>query len=194
MFQMGYKVGIMPCRRFLPRLCALVLVGLALASTGRPARATELIPSVGLARSVDSDETKSLYGLALRSYVIPHVLEGEIQGQYHQETLYNGGLKLKTWPVTASFYIAPVSVLYVGAGAGWYHTTFDYEESLGIPNKTTEQFGVHVGGGMQVPIMPNAALDLNGRYVFLEDQESKLIPEKFNPDFWSASLGLALKF
>lgn len=41
---------------------------------------------------------------------------------------------------------------------------------------------------------PRAALDLTGRYVFMKDQESRLVPETFNPDFWTMSLGLALKF
>jgi len=180
-------------RRFLSLMLALSLCGLGVMQGG-VASATELIPSVGLTRSADSDEAKSLYGLALRSYIVPHAIQGEIQGQYRQEELYNGDLHLKTWPVTASLYVAPIQQVYVGAGAGWYHNTFDYRDALNIPNKTTEQFGVHVGGGMQLPIMPGAALDLNGRYVFLEDQHSELIPEKFNPDFWSASLGLALKF
>jgi len=180
-------------RRSLSLVLAFALSGLGVAQAA-VASATELIPSVGLTRSVDSDEAKSLYGLALRSYIVPHVIQGEIQGQYRQEELYNGDLHLKTWPVTASLYVAPVQQFYVGAGAGWYHNTFDYRDALNIPSKTTEQFGVHIGGGMQLPIMPGAALDLNGRYVFLEDQHSELVPDKFNPDFWSASLGLALKF
>jgi len=189
---MTIRIATAARRRSLPLMLALAVS--ALAVTQGIASATELIPSVGLTRSVDSDEAKSLYGLALRSYIVPHVIQGEIQGQYRQEELYNGDLHLKTWPVTASLYVAPIQQVYVGAGAGWYHNTFDYRDELNIPNKTTEQFGVHVGGGMQLPIMPGAALDLNGRYVFLEDQHSELIPEKFNPDFWSASLGLALKF
>ena len=28
----------------------------------------------------------------------------------------------------------------------------------------------------------------------MRDQQSHLIPEKFNPDFWTTALGLALKF
>jgi opacity protein-like surface antigen len=179
--------------RSLALLFVLAVVGFVLPQRAL-ASSTELIPSVGLTRSVDSDEAKSLYGLALRSYIIPHALQGEIQGQYRQEDLYNGDLHLKTWPITASLYVSPIQQLYVGAGGGWYHNTFDYRDGLNIPNKTTEQFGVHVGGGMQLPLMPGAALDLNGRYVFLEDEHSELIPETFNPDFWSASLGLALKF
>ena len=77
---------------------------------------------------------------------------------------------------------------------GWYHTTLDYSDALPFENETSQEFGVHVGGGVQVPITPGAGLDLNGRYVFMRDQESQLIPSEFNPDFWTTSLGLAIKF
>jgi len=47
---------------------------------------------------------------------------------------------------------------------------------------------------VRVPLVPHANLDLNGRYVFMQDQESHLIPEKFNPDFWSLTAGVAIGF
>jgi hypothetical protein len=48
-----------------------------------------------------------------------------------------------------------------------------------------------LGGGFQVPLAPTVALDLGGRYVMLRDQQSHLVPETFDPDFWMLSLGLA---
>ena len=174
-------------------LGSALIAGLLVAPTAR-AFAAEIIPSVGLTRSVDSDEAKSLVGLALRGSLIPGVVKTELGVQYRQETLYDGDLKLRQWPVTASLWLAPVPALYAGAGVGWYQTTFDYSDATGLDDTTKQQFGVHVGGGVRVPIVPHAALDLNGRYVFLQDQESKLIPEKFNPDFWSLSAGLAIGF
>ena len=172
-----------------PALTASLLV----APMGR-ALAGEIIPSVGLTRSVDSDEAKSLVGLALRGSLIPGVVKTEIGVQYRQESLYNGDLKLRQWPVTASLWLAPVPALYAGAGVGWYQTTFDYADDTGINDTTHQDFGVHVGGGVRVPLVPHANLDLNGRYVFMQDQESHLIPEKFNPDFWSLTAGVAIGF
>ena len=180
--------------RFTTLLLGPALVAaLLLAPTGR-ALAGEIIPSVGLTRSVDGDEAQSLVGLALRGSLIPGVVKTEVGIQYRQESLYNGDLKLRQWPVTASLWLAPVPALYAGAGVGWYQTTFDYEDDTGIKDTTHQNFGVHVGGGVRVPIVPNANLDLNGRYVFMQDQESHLIPEKFNPDFWSMTAGLAIGF
>jgi hypothetical protein len=49
-----------------------------------------------------------------------------------------------------------------------------------------------------VPLTPALGLDLNGRYIFMQ-KDNKLAwstawPTEFNPDFWNASVGLAIKF
>jgi len=173
--------------------CSLLL-GAALILGAGTASALEIIPSYGLTRSVDSDDTESLLGLALRGSLISNVVQTEIGAQYRSESLYGGDLKTKMWPVTASLWFSPVRSLYAGAGVGWYQTTFDYADELNIDDHTEQEFGVHVGGGLRVPIVPQAALDLQGRYVFMQDQESQLVPESFDPDFWSLSLGLAIGF
>jgi len=162
-----------------------------LASTA--AHAGELVPSVGLTRSVDSDETKSYVGVALRGWLIPSLVQSELGVAYRSEELFAGSLKEKMIPVTASLLLRPVRGLHADAGAGWYHTKLDYENPA-LSDETTQDFGVHVGGGIQVPLAPGVALDMTGRYVFLEDQESKLVPTKFNPDFWTMTLGLAVGF
>jgi opacity protein-like surface antigen len=175
-------------------VCGSMLLGAALFLSVGKASAAELIPSVGLTRSVDSDDTESLLGLALRGSLISDVVKTEIGAQYRSESLSGGDVSVRQWPVTASLWLSPVSSLYAGAGVGWYHTTYDYEDELGLDDNTTQDFGVHVGGGLRVPVFPQAALDLQGRYVFLQDQESQLVPESFDPDFWSLSLGLAIGF
>jgi len=167
----------------------------ALGAFGAPAAmAAEIVPSVGLTRSVDGDETNKSVGLALRGSLVPGVLKSEIGASYRSEDQFGGNLKLKMWPITASLLVSPIPTLYGSAGVGWYHTTFDYDEALPFEDETKEEFGVHVGGGVRVPLAPAAAIDLGGRYVMMRDQESKLVPEKFNPDFWTLSLGLALGF
>jgi len=162
--------------------------------TSLKATATEIIPSVGLSRSVDSDETKSNVGLALRGSMIPHVLDVELKGQYRQDKVLGGAVTEKMWPITASAWLTPLRVVYAGAGVGWYHTTLDYEAPSTQPSDTSQKFGIHAGGGVRVPLAPALALDLNGRYVWLENQETAIIPREFNPDFWDMSLGLGLKF
>ncbi len=185
------------------RLAATTFSGLvSVASTAlllivaqpKAASAIEVIPSVGITRSVESDNVNKQVGLALRSSIVPHLLKSEIGGSYRSEKRNAGAVEAKMWPVTASLWLTPIPVLYAGAGVGWYHTTLEYRPSLGLQDQTTQDFGVHVGGGMKMPLAPGVALDFSGRYVFLQDQESRLVPRKFNPDYWTLSAGLALGF
>ncbi len=159
------------------------------------ARAVEIVPSIGITRAADNSGTdaKTFGGLALRSPLTP-LTKTEIAIAWRNENYNNGDLKVRMWPVTASLWLSPVPMLYAGGGVGWYHTTLDYRNGLGLTDETTRKFGTHLGGGMNLPIGPMTSLDLNGRYVFMEKQRSQLPPNEFDPDFWSMSAGLAIKF
>ncbi|MGE5175613.1 MAG: outer membrane protein [Hyphomicrobiales bacterium] len=169
---------------------AVVLAFLLAAAA--PTSGAELVPSVGLTRATDGDQAKSNLGLALRGTLVPRLLDSEIGVSYRRDEYYDGALAVKQWPVTASLLVRPLPTLHGDAGVGWYHTSYDYKDPL-LADETKQQFGVHVGGGVEIPVAPRAALDLTGRYVFLRDQESRIVPERFNPDFWTLSLGLALR-
>ncbi len=170
------------------------LAALVLCSAVKAQSATEIIPSVGMSRSVDTDEAKSDVGLALRGSFIPSVLDVELKGEYRKQDRFDGQLTEKMWPVTASLWLTPLRVLYAGGGAGWYHTTLDYNSPSPLPDETHQKFGLHAGAGVRVPLASALAVDLNGRYVWLENQETATIPREFNPDFWDMSLGLAFRF
>jgi len=158
------------------------------------AKAVELVPSVGVTRTVDSDEANSNFGLAVRGDLAGPVIQAELGASYRSQDYSGGDIKAKMVPVTASLLVRPIPMIHADAGAGWYHTKYEYPNLPGNPSdETIQQFGVHVGGGLDVPIAPKASLDLTGRYIFMENQESKLIPQSFDPDFWSMALGLALK-
>lgn len=181
-----------PRVRSLRRL-VIVVVLVTLCGT-RAAAAGQLVPSIGLSRPVDgAGSVRTFLGLAVRDDVLP-ALTGELAVGYRSESREHDQLEVRTWPVTASLYLRPVPVLYGGAGVGRYQTTFDYAPGLLAPQDETRQlFGVHLGGGMQMPAGP-VALDVNGRYVMLRDQHSRLVPEEFDPDFWTLSLGVAIGF
>jgi hypothetical protein len=170
-------------------LLTMLLVGIQLAHSA------EIIPSVGITRAVDTDDDRSKIsaGLAVRGDLAPFLM-AEIGASYRSEERFGGDLRIKQWPITGSLWLKPVSMLYAGGGVGWYHTTLDYAESLALANDTEQKFGVHLGGGLRVPLTPMASFDLSGRYVFLENVDQKLSTERFNPDFWTTSLGLAIRF
>jgi opacity protein-like surface antigen len=172
----------------------MLFTGAATSLAPSPSHAAELVPSYGLTRQVNGgDQVKGMFGLALRGNIIPNLLQSEIGAGYRTEDMNNDAVHVKQWPITASLLLSPMNVVYADAGVGWYHTTYDYQDPL-LSDQTVQKFGVHLGGGLKVPVAPRVALDLSGRYVKLQDQESRLIPQKFDPSFWTLSAGFALKF
>ena len=183
-----------PRHRARALVASLLITVLALVAA-RSAQAVELIPSVGITKPATRGNERAQLsgGLALRGSFLP-LLKSELGVAYRSESRLNGDLHVKMWPVTASLWLQPIPALYAGGGVGWYHTTLDYAETLPLQNETRQEFGMHVGGGLRVPIASAAALDLNGRYVFMDSQQSQLPPTTWDPDFWTTTLGLAIRF
>src|SRR5437868_3343621 len=98
-----------PTPAWAPSMAApLCMVALLCMVGPRPAAArthgyrAEIIPSVGLTRSVDGDEAKPYVSLALRGPVVPGFLETEFGVAYRHDTFSNGQLTEHSWPITAS--------------------------------------------------------------------------------------------
>jgi len=176
-------------------LTAAILILFGVAGSVRLASAVQIIPSIGLSKSTDDNggDAKVYGGLALR-VPLASLFQGEVGISYRQESLLDENLKVRMWPVTASLWLTPISSLYLGGGVGWYKTTYDYAESFPVADRTTSKFGEHLGAGFGIPLGPRVGLDLNGRYVFLQKENNSFPPTTFNPDFWTTSLGLAVKF
>lgn len=165
----------------------------------REAHSGEIIPSVGFTRPVDSDndETDLSGSLALRGSLGTPFLLGQVDASYRTESRFGDQLRLRMWPLTASLWLAPAEIVYLGGGVGMYNVTFDYDQDIiGIPeDKTEQEFGVHLGGGLKIPLATSTAVDLSGRYVMMRDQDTTLIPTgSFDPDFWSMNAGLSFGF
>ena len=159
------------------------------------AHAAEIIPSMGMTRTpTHGDDTQISYGLAVRGGIVP-MLSAEIGMSYRKDFLFAGAVESTQWPVTASLWLKPMPMLYMGGGAGWYNTTLHYPGTPALASLTSQQFGVHLGGGLTLPLLPGvASMDLNGRYVYLGDQKSDLPPNNFKADYWTTSLGVAFHF
>jgi opacity protein-like surface antigen len=176
-------------------LVALLLASLAALYAG-VAHAFEIIPSLGLTKSTDASagDAKASGGLALRMPLMSFLkAEGGIS--YRQDSFSDGEATIKQWPVTLSLWASPFPMLYAGGGIGWYRTTIDYASDLPFKDTTSMTTGVHLGGGFLVPIATNLSLDLNGRYIFMsKDNNNVQVPTTFDPDYWTTSLGLAIRF
>jgi len=164
-------------------------------STPHPARAGEVIPHVGLSKGREGDQDAKMFGgVALRGN-LARSLKAEIGVDYRNESRLGGDLNIRQWPVSASLWVFPLPSLYAGGGAGWYNTTVDYDESLGLDDRTTQDFGFHVGGGLVIPVGEKVGVDLNGRYVFMDSIDTELADlDRLDPDYWRMSLGLSLGF
>ena len=180
-------------------LTGTLLLALLVAGSANATPTMQIIPSVGFERSTDTNagDGKVMGGLALRAAILPFLsAEGGIA--YRQESFFDDDLTVRTWPVTASLWLTPIPMLYAGVGVGWYRTTYDLKDNTLFKDITKDKLGVHLGGGVAAPLTPALGLDLNGRYIFMQKDNklewSTAWPTEFNPDFWSASLGLAIKF
>jgi Outer membrane protein beta-barrel domain len=171
-------------------LCVGMLTG------ARSTHAAEIVPSLGMTRSVNNgDQTQLSGGVAFRGNLFP-LLQAELGVSYRSESEFDDALHVRQWPITASLWVTPIPELYAGGGVGFYQTTLDYDQSK-VPlatDQTRQDFGVHLGGGVKVPLSQAVGLDLGGRYVMMRNQESTLIPQHFDPNFWTLNAGLAFKF
>lgn len=134
-------------------------------------------PQVGYQKASDADEGRLMAGAALRIKLTRSFgVEGSIN--YRQEKYADGALTVRNWPIMATGLLYILPIVYGAAGAGWYNTTFDYDEeklgNAGFEDKTTQEFGLHFGGGVELPL---GSVTLTGdiRYVLL-NYDTEQIP------------------
>lgn len=151
-------------------------------------------PQLGYLKTKDADEGKFMGGAALRLRLTPALgIEGSIN--YRQEKFNDGILTVRSWPVMVTGLVYPLPLVYGAVGAGWYHTTFDFEPGNGLPfsreDETQTEFGWHFGAGVELPLASATRLTGDIRYVFL-DYDFKDIPGTGNLDsnFYVINIGL----
>ncbi len=155
------------------------------------AQSVSLGPQVGYYKAEGADGN-FMGGVAWRFKFTPMLgLEGSIN--YRQEKYANGALTVRSWPVMVTGLIYPLPIVYGAIGAGWYNTTFDYDQNL-LPNlkdETTQEFGWHFGGGVELPIGTRFKLTGDVRYVFL-NYDFKEIPgsSDLKSNFYVVTIGL----
>jgi len=175
-------------------VAALLATGLALVMVPA-ANAGQIIPSVGWTKMPEGDgETAVSYGLALRGGIVPFI-DAELGLGYRRSDLFDGQVEQTQFPLTASVWVKPMPMFYVGGGLGWYNTTYHYPNTPALARYTTQKTGMHLGGGITMPLVPGvASADLNLKYVYLGEEKSQLPPQNFKADYWTTSLGVAFHF
>lgn len=159
---------------------ALVTMGLiALMVSQLSAQKFSLGPQLGFQKSRDAAVGKFMGGVALR-VKLTRALGIETSINYRQENHTNGvAVMVRSWPVMATGFIYAFPTVYAAIGAGWYNSTFDYDESRfpsqGIADETRQEFGWHLGAGAELPVSSRLKLTTDFRYVFL-NYDFKAIP------------------
>ena len=171
----------------------LLTMGLAvLIAAPVNAQSVSLGPQVGYYRVPDADKGELMFGAAWRFKFTPMFgLEASIN--YRQEKYADGALTVRSWPVMVTGLIYPVPFVYGAIGAGWYSTTFDYDQNrfLLLNDETTQEFGWHFGGGVELPVGTKFKLTADIRYVFL-NYDFKEIPgsDDLESNFYVITAGL----
>jgi hypothetical protein len=172
-------------------LCMLSAPTHASDSDGSSSTRLYVGPQVGFQQARNADNGKWLIGGAARLKFLS-VLGGEAAINYRQEEYGHGAVKVISWPVMATGLFYPVRFLYGAIGAGWYYTTFDYDQNKFplIKDETKQKFGWHFGAGGELPI-GSAKLTADVRYVFL-NYDFQQVPglSGLHSDFFMVTLGI----
>ena len=150
-------------------------------------------PRAGYYKARDAEEGQWFGGAGLRLKMGGIGFEGSID--YRAEKYVNGSLTIRSWPVMASVLLYPLPILYAVAGAGWYNTTFDYDQSKLIfkyvEDKTDQEIGWHFGGGLELPLGLRSALAVDIRYVFIDYDFSEVPDNKdLKSNFYAGTITL----
>ena len=170
----------------------LLIMGLIMLVVGQVnAQSIGLGPQVGYQKAQDADNGNLMVGAACRLKLSP-TLGAEASINYRQEEYAGKALTVRNWPVMVTGLIYPLPMVYGAIGAGWYNTTFDFDQSR-LPllkDETKQEFGWHFGGGVELPVGPNVKLMADVRYVFL-NYDFKQIPGRgdLNSNFTVVTVG-----
>lgn len=149
-------------------------------------------PQIGFYKATDADQSMGMGGIAMRLKLSDGIgLEGSIN--YRKEKYYNGSVSVNSWPVMVTGLLYVVPIAYGALGAGWYNTSVDYTFPNGgtIVSETSQEFGWHFGGGLELPLGSSAKLIGDLRYVFLDyDFSSFPGSNGVNSNFYVMSVGL----
>lgn len=147
---------------------ALVLMIAGSISAAHPDQNFFIGPQIGLySNDENDDDFNVMVGAAARTKFAPWIgLEGAIN--YRQESFADENLSVKSWPILVTGLFYPVNYIYATLGGGLYSTTFDFDSSVPMDDDTQNEFGWHIGGGVELPLGSRSLLTGDVRYVFLD--------------------------
>jgi hypothetical protein len=152
-------------------------------------------PVLGYQKASGADEGNLMLGAALRLKFSPAIgAEGSIN--YRREKYADGLLTVKSWPVMASALLYPLPNIYGVLGGGWYNTEYEFDRDLVpmVSNKSKQEFGWHLGGGIEFPFSTTSKLTSDLRYVFIDYDIEDIVglDDKVKSNFVVLTVGLMI--
>jgi len=149
-----------------------VMFALALAALAPavPANAITLLvgPNAGWSYTSDSEISAPIFGGAARVHLLDFI-SAELAVSYRSEDVEGGGT-IDTVPIQVSGMLHIVPAVHATLGVGWYEVDANLDAvgmTLGSFDDQASDFGLHLGGGVDVPLSTRLLLNLEARYVFL---------------------------
>lgn len=140
-------------------------------------------PRVGFYKSEDAEDIYGFLGFQAR-FKFTEVFVGELSIDWREDIYdlgYGDELIVTQYPVllSAIFNLMPSSPVtpYVIVGAGWYNINQSYEYDDYSVDDTTQEFGYHLGGGVDFRFKSSMALNADVRYNMLEIEQDEDIDE-----------------
>ncbi|MGE5365126.1 MAG: outer membrane beta-barrel protein [Bacteroidota bacterium] len=164
-------------------------------------------PQVGFYKAGDADDGRFMFGVALRAR-LNMALGVEASINYRQEEYGNGAVAVRSWPVMVTGMFFPIPIVYGAIGAGWYNTSYDYSNDLknlpddvtkiDLSDETRQEFGWHLGAGLEIPVGGSLRITGDFKYVFLEHKFKDFAQTAVNNDlssnFYVISAGILFGF
>ncbi len=169
----------------------LLITAILLITSINFAQGFSIGPELGYYKAQDAENGEILFGAQARLKLSDVVgIEGAID--YRKEKYYDGKVEVTTIPIQVTALLYPIPIAYGAIGAGWYNTTVTVNTVLGESDITSQEFGYHFGGGVQIPLNKNLSLSGDIRYVFLNYEFEEFPGEDVDANFFVIKAALLI--
>jgi hypothetical protein len=148
---------------------------------------------IGYGSSPDADGAAPSAGVFLR-FDLPGPVNLEISGDYGREDVFGGAAEATNVPlqVTALLYPIPSLVLkpYLLGGAGLTFVRLSPAGPVGSGDEDYHLFGVHAGGGLELPLAGAGGVAAEFRYSLTEETGGA----RYSPGGWRLFAAFFLSF
>ena len=189
-------------------LCPLLLCAIASLWPARAQGSGEYGPHIAYSKAVDSDKGNYLVGGHMELHLAPFLgLRGAVDYRSSERFAVGGpqagSVRIRSVPVTLSgrLYLPlnPSASPFLQGGAGWYHVSYDYSNTLqqaaGLSDESVTTFGWHVGGGLRLALSPSVSVSGEAQYIFVDPQkrlDSEVRDKIRSLDYDTTTFGLGL--